>query len=141
MLTLDRKTAMLPPFGRLALIAFVVDAPLIGFALVRGNLRIALSLFAGWVLAIAIYGLLHMIIGRGLDLLTDSGGRSQAGRTAQSLAFVILTLGKYVLIGLLLFAAWRTSYLELLPFLGGYVLAQIAITWLSVAQSKKAMLG
>jgi hypothetical protein len=143
MLTLDGKAAILPPFGRLAAIGFAVNAPFIGIALMSGDIKAAVSLFFGYGLAIAIYGMLHAIIARGLGMFTegDDAKTSEASRTGQSLAFVMLMMSKYVLIGLFLFLAWRTQYMQVLPFIGGFLLAQIAITWVSVAQSKKAKLG
>ena len=138
MLSLERKP-MLPAFGKLAIAGLLVDLPFIALAMIGGNLRIAVSLLAGWGLAVGVYGLLHVIVGRGLDFFTPqkpaNGG--QRGSMLSIFQFAGAMVGKYLLIGALLFIAWKTGYLAFFPFLGGFVLAQIGITVASVRQMKK----
>ncbi|HEX5324515.1 MAG TPA: hypothetical protein VFW40_12060 [Capsulimonadaceae bacterium] len=140
-LTLERKP-MLPPFGKLALAGLAVDAPFIAFAMIAGNLKLAVSLAAGYLLALAVNGMQHAILGPGLDLMSlAKPDNDRSGSSMSVLGFVAAMMGKYVLIGALLFIAWRTHYLLVLPFLGGFLLAQIGITCVAFAQSKKNLLG
>jgi hypothetical protein len=140
-LSLERKP-MLPPFGKLAIAGLVVDAPFIAFALIAGNLKLAVSLAAGYLLALAVNGMQHVIVGPGLDLVSlAKPDNDRSGSSMSVLGFVAAMMGKYVLVAALLFLAWRTHYLLVLPFLGGFLLAQIGITCVAVAQSKKKLLG
>jgi hypothetical protein len=50
-------------------------------------------------------------------------------------------MAKYVIIVGLLYLLWRTGYMDVRPFLGGFILAQIGITWMSVSHSKKLRSG
>lgn len=138
MMSLDRNP-ILPPFGRLAAVGLAVDAPFIAFALIEGNVRAAVSLAAGWALAIAVYGMLHLIVGRGLDFFTPDrpAAGARTNNTGSIAGFAAAMIGKYVLIGALLFLVWRTGYLAVFPFLGGFLLAQIAIIWFTLRRMKK----
>ena len=121
---------------------FVVDAPFIAFAMIAGNLRLAISLLAGYGLALVINGMQAAIIGPGLDLMAMAKpDNDRSGNPISVMGFVAAMMGKYVLVAALLFIVWRTHYLQGLPFLGGFLLAQIGITWVSVAQSRKKTFG
>lgn len=138
MISLDRNP-ILPAFSRLALVGLAVDAPFIAFALIAGNVKAAISLAAGWGLAAAVYGMLHFIVGRGLDFFTPEkpATGSQAGNMTSIAGFAAAMIGKYLVIGALLYAIWRTGYLAVLPFLGGFVLAQVGIIVFTVRHMKK----
>jgi len=138
----DRKP-MLPPIGRIALAGLAANAPFIAFFLLEANVRTAVGMVAGLGLALTIYGLLHAIIGRGVDMFRaeDESDLGSGGKSISAMGFVGLMMGKYVVVAALLFFAWRTGYLEVIPFIAGFLLAQIAITWMSVSQSKKTAIG
>jgi hypothetical protein len=139
-LTADRKM-LLPPLKKLANVALLANAPFVALFMLLGNLRSAVSMVAGCALAMVVYGMLHAIIARGLDYFTVEGGvaATQASKNMVSAGFVALMIGKYVAVGALLFLVWRANYLQVLPFIGGFAFAQIAVTWVSVAETKKTI--
>ncbi|SRR5579883_2723298 len=137
MLSVERKP-MLPPFGKLAMVGLLVDAPFIAVAMIGGNLRFAVSLLAGWALAVGVYGMLYWIVARGLDMFSGDERAGAKGDSSLSvMGFAAAMIAKYLLVAALLFIAWKTGYLTLFPFLGGFVLAQIGITVTTVRQMKK----
>lgn len=129
----------MPPFKRLAFAGLAVDAPLVALFLIYANVRGAVSVVAGGGLALALYGMLYWIVAHGLED-ADSARATRGtpgGNSLSVMRFAAAMIGKYVLIGALLFLAWKTGYLAALPFVAGFVVCQIAITWLSVRQMKK----
>jgi hypothetical protein len=134
---------MLPSFSRIALAGILANAPFIAFFLISANVKMAVGMLAGYGLSLTIFGLLHAIIGHGLDIFAgeDSTGSVSAGKSISAMGFVALMMGKYILVAALLFLVWRTGYLDVRPFLAGFLIAQIAVTWMSVAQSKKPLIG
>ena len=59
----------LPPFRPLAVTAFAANVPLLSWLLLTGRLASAVSLLAGFLIGIALYGSLHLFVGRALEPL------------------------------------------------------------------------
>ena len=129
----------LPPFRPLAVIAFAANVPLLSWLLMTGRLGNGLSLLAGLSVGLALYGSLHLFIGRGLEPFF-AGVRGRANPAAfggaKSLFVALLPL-KYLVIGALMFVLIRGGHLSLVWFIVGFLTTQIAITAAAVSHLAK----
>ncbi len=119
----------LPPFRPLAVTAFAANVPLLSWLLLMGRLASALSLLAGFLLGIALYGSLHLFIGRALTPFFD-GIRGQARpnvKGTQTLFIALLPL-KYLVIGGFMFLLIRGGHLSLPWYVAGFLVTQVSIT-------------
>ena len=132
------KLSGLPPFRPLVLAAFAANVPLLSWLLIVGRLENALSLSSGFFVGIALYGSLHLFVGRGLEPLF-AGVRGQAKPNiggAKSLFVVLLPL-KYLVIGGVMFLLLRGGHLSLLWFVIGFLTTQISVTAAAVPHLAK----
>lgn len=119
----------LPPFRPLAVIAFAANVPVLSWLLIVGRVENALSLLAGFFVGIALYGSLHLFIGRGLEpLFAGVRGQAKPNIGGAKTLFVALLPLKYLVIGGLMFLLIRGGHLSLLWFIAGFVVTQVSIT-------------
>ena len=128
----------LPAFRPLAVIAFAANVPALSWLLMMGRLGNGLSLLAGLSIGLALYGSLHLFIGRGLEPFF-AGIRGQAKPVvggAKSLFVALLPL-KYLVIGGLMFLLIRGGHLSLVWFTVGFLITQVSITAATVLHLAK----
>jgi len=126
------------PFQPLAVIAFAANVPVLSWLLIVGRFEDALSLLAGFFVGIALYGSLHLFIGRGLEpLFAGIRGQAKPNIGGAKMLFVALLPLKYLLIGGLMFLLIRGGHLSLLWFIIGFVVTQVSITAATVSHLAK----
>jgi hypothetical protein len=124
----------LPAFGKLAVSAVLANAPLLMWALITRHGRPALSIVAGVVFGLAVYGALHLFVGRGLDpFVQNLRGKANAKTGGATAVFALLLPLKYVVLGGLLWLLWRTGELNLLWFAVAFLIVQLSVTLTAVA--------
>ena len=128
----------LPPFRPLAVTAFAATALPLSWLLLTAHLANALSLLAGFVVGIALYGSLHLFIGRALTpLFAGLRGQAKPNVGGTKTLFIALLPLKYLLIGGLMFALVRGGHLSLLWFVVGFLVTQVSITAATVRHLAK----
>ncbi len=128
----------LPPFRPLAAVAFAANVPVLSWLLIAGRLENALSLLSGFFVGIALYGSLHLFIGRGLEpLFAGIRGQAKPNIGGAKMLFVALLPLKYLLIGGLMFLLIRGGHLSLLWFILGFMVTQVSITAAAVSHLAK----
>jgi hypothetical protein len=126
--------AVLPAFDRLAGTAAAANAPLLAWALLTDHQRPAFSLVAGLGLGLAVYGSLHLFVGRGLDPFVQGLRGKAVPKTGGATAlFALLLPLKYLVLGGLMWLLWRTGGLSLLWFAAAFLITQLSITLTAVA--------
>ena len=119
----------LPPFRPLAVTAFAANVPLLSWLLLTGRLASAVSLLAGFLIGIALYGSLHLFVGRALEpLFAGIRGQAKPNIGGTKMLFVALLPLKYLVIGGLMFLLIRGGHLSILWFAAGFVFTQVSIT-------------
>ena len=123
----------LPVFRALAATAFAANAPLLAWLLLAGRLWTALSALAGLAVGLAIYGSLHLFVGRGLELFLDGvRGRAKPQTGGLTALFALLMPLKYLALGGLMYLLVRGGHLSIFWFVVGFVLTQVAVTLAAV---------
>lgn len=119
----------LPPFRPLVITAFAATALPLAWLLLTVHMANALSLLAGFGVGIALYGSLHLFIGRALTpLFASIRGQAKPNVGGTKSLFVALLPLKYLIIGGLMFALTRGGHLSLLWFVVGFLVTQVSIT-------------
>ncbi|MBV9848745.1 MAG: hypothetical protein JO250_03560 [Armatimonadetes bacterium] len=132
------KKPGLPAFRPLAGTAFAANAPLLAWLLIAGRLGTALSVLAGLGVGLAVYGSLHLFVGRGLDsFVAGIRGRATPPTGGATTLFAVLLPLKYLLIGGLMFLLIRGGHLSLFWFVIGFLVTQVAITVATVIHLAK----
>lgn len=128
--TLLQKTPeSLPPFRPLAAAAFAANVPLLSWLLLTGQAVNSLSLLAGLAVGLALYGSLHLFIGRALEpLFAGVRGQAKPNTGGAKALFVALLPLKYLLLGGLMFLLIRGGHLSVGWFAAGFVTTQVSIT-------------
>jgi len=118
----------LPMFRPLAVTAFAANAPLLAWLLLAGRLGTALSVLAGLGIGLAVYGSLHLFIGRGLEpFFAGIRGQAKPADGAKAL-FVALLPVKYLVLGGLMFLLVRGGHLSIAWFTVGFLITQVSVT-------------
>ncbi len=118
-----------PAFRPLAATAFAANAPLLAWLLMTGRLWPALSALAGLGVGLAVYGSLHLFVGRGLEpLLPGIRGKAKPSTGGLTALFALLLPLKYLGLGGLMFLLARSGHLNLFWFAIDFVVTQVAIT-------------
>ncbi len=124
----------LPAFGRLAAAAAAANAPLLAWALMTAHTRPAFSILAGLGLGLAVYGSLHLFVGRGLDPFVQGvRGKAHPKTGGATAVFALLLPLKYLVLGGLMWLLWRTGQLSLLWFGVAFLVTQLSVTLAAVA--------
>ncbi len=119
----------LPPFRPLAVTAFAANVPALSWLLLCGRLENGLSLLAGFFVGTALYGSLHLFIGRGLEpLFASVRGQAKPNIGGTKTLFVVLLPLKYLVIGGVMFLLIRGGHLSLLWFIVGFLVTQVSVT-------------
>lgn len=119
----------LPLFRPLAFAAFAANAPLLVWLLLAGRLNTALSVLAGFTIGLAVYGSLHLFIGRGLEpFFVGIRGRAKPAASGATALFAALLPLKYLVLGGLMFLLIRGGHLSLVWFALGFLIVQVSIT-------------
>ena len=118
----------LPLFRPLAVIAFAANVPVLAWFLLTGKLGIALSVSAGLAIGLALYGSLHLFIGRGLEpFFASIRGQAKPPAGAKGVFVALLPL-KYLVLGGLMFLLVRGGHLSIAWFCVGFLITQVSIT-------------
>lgn len=132
----------LPAFGLLARAAFAVNAPVLAWLLIEGRLWTALSVLAGLGVGLAVYGSLHLFVGRGLEpFLPSIRGQAKPPTGGATAVFAILLPLKYLLIGGLMYLLIRGGHLSLFWFVVGFLITQVSVTAATVLHLAKQPRG
>lgn len=119
----------LPPFRPLAAAAFAANVPLLSWLLLTGRVTTAFSLLGGFLIGIALYGSLHLFVGRALEpLFAGIRGQAKPNVGGAKTLFVALLPLKYLVLGGLMFLLIRGGHLSILWFSVGFIVTQVAIT-------------
>ncbi len=119
----------LPPFRPLTVTGFAANVPLLSWLLLTGRPANALGLLAGFLIGIALYGSLHLFVGRALEpLFAGIRGQAKPNIGGSKTFFVALLPLKYLVLGGLMFLLIRGGHLSILWFSVGFVVTQISIT-------------
>jgi len=128
----------LPPFRPLAGIAFAANVPTLFCLLLAGRLGNGLSVLAGLFIGLALYGSLHLFIGRGLEpFFAGIRGQARPVVGGTKTLFVALLPLKYLVIGGLMFLLIRGGHLSLVWFIVGFLTTQASITAAAVLHLAK----
>ena len=123
------KKPALPAFRALAVTAFAANAPVLAWALIAGRLWLALSVLAGLSVGLAVYGSLHLFVGRGLDpIVANIRGQAKPPTGGATALFAVMLPLKYLLIGGLMFLLVRGGHLSLFWFVVGFLITQVSVT-------------
>jgi hypothetical protein len=123
----------LPEFGRLAYTALGANALLIAILLLTNRRWSAVSVLAGLVVGLAVYGSLHLFVGRGLEPLVASvRGHAKPAAGGPTMLFVCLLPLKYLLLGGLLYLLVRAGHVSLVWLGVGFLVTQATITTATV---------
>ena len=132
------KKPGLPAFGPLAGAAFAVNAPLLAWLLMSGRAWTALSVMAGLAVGLAVYGSLHLFVGRGLDpFMAGLRGQAKPPTGGVTVIFAVLLPLKYLLIGGLMYLLIRGGHLSLFWFVVGFLITQVSVTVATVLHLMK----
>lgn len=127
------------PFRPLAIVAAAVNIPAFAGLLLIGHLWSAFSVLAGLGLGMAVYGSLHLFVGRGLEpFLPAVRGRSKPATGGMTFFFALLLPLKYLALGGLMWLLWRSGHLSLVWLAAGFVTTQVAVTAAAVRQMLRA---
>ncbi len=125
------KPAALPAFRTMALAGFAANAPLIAICLLLIRVRMAGSLFGGYVLAMLVYGVLFLIVTRGFSASAvgrRSGTAAKTGRPKMPGGFALLMIGKFALSGIAVYVLLCVLNLAAVFLLAGFLITQIGVT-------------
>ncbi len=126
--TLPKKSG-LPAFRPLAATAFACNAPLLAWLLIAGRLWTAVSVLAGLVVGLAVYGSLHLFVGWGLEpFVAGVRGQAKPHTGGATVIFAFLLPLKYLLIGGLMFLLIHAGHLSLFWFVVGFLITQVSVT-------------
>ncbi len=124
-----KKEGGLPRFRPLAAAAFAANVPLLSWLLLTGQAVSSLSLLAGLLVGLAMYGSLYLFIGRALEpLFASLRGQAKPNIGGAKSLFIALLPLKYLLLGGLMFLLIRGGHLSIGWFAAGFVTTQVAVT-------------
>ena len=131
----------LPLFRPLAVTAFAANVPALSWLLLAGRPGNSLSVLTGLAIGLALYGSLHLFIGRGLEPFFASvrGQATPASGGAKTLFVALLPL-KFLVIGGAMFLLVRGGHLSLLWFVVGFLTTQASVTAAAVLHLAKPRL-
>ncbi len=123
------ERATLPPFITLGAISLAANMPAVGLYLFGNKLGIALSILAGYLIGMVVYGFLYAFVTKGLDLFIK-GMRGSASPDIRGPigSFVVLLVVKFIALGALVFGIVRFGHVNILALAFGAVVTQIAMT-------------
>ncbi len=122
-----------PRFQPLATVAFAANVPLLAWMLILGHVWAAMSIAAGLVVGLAVYGSLYLFVGRGLDFfLAGVRGRAKPATGGATAMFALLLPLKYLLIGGLMFLLIRGGHLSIFWFVVGFLITQVSVSLATV---------
>lgn len=129
---------VMPPFGAMIKLAAIVNAVPIALFLTAKHVWPALGILSGFVLGLAMGGLLYGFINYGLSLFVPSSvSQGQAQSAGQIGGFAALMVGKFLLIGALLFVVVVVLKLSILWMVTGFLLTQTTMIWMTVSRLAK----
>jgi hypothetical protein len=130
----QRSHSALPNFGLLSSAALASNLLLSVGLLGLGLGHAVVSVMAGWMVGLVVYGTLYLFVGRGLDpFVSRLRGKAKPSTAGQTLIFGLMLPVKYLALGLLIWLIWRTGQLNLLWFSAGFIVTQISVTAATVA--------
>jgi len=123
------KPGFLPPFKSLSLAALASNAPVIGGLLVFNKVHLGLGVFAGYALAVVVYGFLYMFVTRGMDPLID-GMRGQANPPVKGAlgVFMMQLALKFIALGALVYCLLHLLAVNVVGLAIGACVTQLAVT-------------
>ena len=128
----------LPLFRPLAVTAFAANVPVLAWLLMAGRLGNGLSVTAGLIIGLTLYGSLHLFIGRGLEpFFAGIRGRAKPAAGGATMLFATLLPLKYLVLGGLMFLLVRGGHLSLIWFTVGFLTTQVSITAAAVLHLAK----
>ena len=136
--TAPARPAGLPAFRLLGSVAFAANAPLLAWVMMAGRLWTAASVLAGLGVGLAVYGSLHLFVGRGLDpFMAGIRGQAKPPTGGATAIFAVLLPLKYLVIGGLMFLLIRGGHLSLFWFVIGFLVTQVSVTVATVVHLAK----
>ncbi len=123
------RPGFLPPFSSMALAALAANAPAIGGLLLFNKLALALSVVAGYALALIVYGFLYIFVTTGMNPLIE-GIRGQANPPVQGAMgiFILQLMLKFVGLALLIYCLMHFLPVNVIGLAVGAILSQVAVT-------------
>lgn len=119
-------------------LAGIVNAVPIALFLTMRHVWPALGIFGGFVLGLAMGGLLYGFVNYGVSLFVPSSvGQGQAQSAGQVGGFAALMVGKFLIIGALLFVLVVLLKLSILWMVAGFLLTQTTMIGMTVSRLAK----
>jgi len=129
---------VMPPFGAMMKAAAGVNAVPIALFLTAKHLWPALGILGGFVLGLAMGGLLYGFVNYGVSLFVpSSASQGQAQSAGQVGGFAALMVGKFLVIGALLFVLVVLLKLSILWMVAGFLLTQATMIGMTVSRLAK----
>jgi hypothetical protein len=119
----------MPSFVSLAKSASTAVLAAIAVALIMRRLGAAVSLASGLVICLAMYaGIYSFVTGATKIISGFVGGKAGVNAASYMPQFLFATVGKFIGIGIALYLMFKFLHINLLVMLGGFLIAQLAIT-------------
>lgn len=129
---------VMPPFSAMVKAAAAVNAVPIALFLTGKHFWPALGIFGGFVLGLAMGGLLYGFVNYGVSLFVPSSpAQGQAQSAGQVGGFAALMVGKFLIIGALLFILIVLLKLSILWMVAGFLLTQTTMIGMTVSRLAK----
>lgn len=129
---------VMPPLVAMIKLAAIVNAVPIALFLISKHVWPALGIFGGFVLGLAMGGLLYGFVNYGVSLFVPSSvGQGQAQSAGQVGGFAALMVGKFLVIGALLFVLVVLLKLSILWMVAGFLLTQLTMVGMTVSRLAK----
>ena len=123
-----RKKAVLPPFATLAKGATLTNAVPFAVLLTIHFVRPAFGLLGGFLVGLAVHGMLYVFVDQGLSLFSPTPAyQNKQGHGGQVAGFAALAFGKFLVIAALLFALVVWLKMPVLYLALGFLLTQGAM--------------
>ncbi|MDR3709775.1 MAG: ATP synthase subunit I [Capsulimonadaceae bacterium] len=124
----------LPDMKRLATGAVLACLPLVAALLVLGHPHIALGAAAGTGVCIALYAFLRRFVAGVMGVLAPgaAGQVADPGVGAAKTLFLVGSIGKFIVIGIVLFVLISVLKANIFGFVAGFVVSQVAVTIIAV---------
>jgi hypothetical protein len=126
----DRPVAAMPEMRHLSRTALFACAPVVVVACLLMKLSFALGIVYGYGTCVVLYAFLRAYVGYAVEILAAPGtGASRPGNSPAARAqFLAMFLGKFIVLGGILYILLVVLKGNIAGFLTGFVVSQIAMT-------------
>jgi hypothetical protein len=123
-----RPKTTIPPLRKLVAAPLIANGLIVSFLLMEKHLLLALGITGGALIGLIIFSSLHYFAENIFGLLIAPSAGTSSGAPGGLMMLGVLTGGKFILVGALMFLMVAVMHLNVIAFVIGFFVTQICVS-------------